>query len=92
MNQEDYIEVVLSKRNLVMMPVMMAIYMTKIFAKKTKRYWLCESRESIFNWFEENYVNGRLRRTLRDGTQVRLNPRHPPHAWSVHARQIEGFP
>ena len=91
MNQEDYIEVVLSKRNLEQACYDGSIYDQNI-RKEDKRYWLCESREPIFNWFEENYVNGRLRRTLRDGTQVRLNPRYPPHAWSVHARQIEGFP
>ena len=37
----------------------------------------------IIQWFEDNYVHGRIRRTLRDGNVIRESPLFPPVFWSV---------
>jgi hypothetical protein len=37
----------------------------------------------VVQWFEDNYVHGRARRTLRNGTIVRDTPMFPPRLWSV---------
>ena len=42
-----------------------------------------EEAGGIIQWFDNNYVNGKLRRTLRDGSQIRIPPLFPPIFWSV---------
>lgn len=44
--------------------------------------------DGVVEWFENNYVHGRARRTLRNGIIVRDAPMFPPHLWSV-ANNIE---
>ncbi|CAJ0903673.1 4947_t:CDS:2 [Entrophospora sp. SA101] len=37
----------------------------------------------IVEWFEEYYVHGRTRRTLRHGNAIQESPLFPPDFWSV---------
>src|SRR5437763_13191821 len=46
----------------------------------------------IIQWFDDNYVNGKLRRTLRDGSQIRIPPLFPPIFWSVVDNIEYAFP
>ncbi|CAF1202206.1 unnamed protein product [Rotaria sp. Silwood1] len=39
--------------------------------------------EPIIQWFENNYVCGRVKRTFRNGTVQRHDSLHPPEMWSV---------
>ena len=50
--------------------------------KEVKNVMPCEANELV-QWFENNYVLGRLRRTLRNGNEVRSDPLFPPSFWSV---------
>jgi hypothetical protein len=43
-------------------------------------------------WFEDNYVHGRARRTLRTGNIVRDAPMFPPLLWSVADNIEYAFP
>jgi hypothetical protein len=42
-----------------------------------------ENTKSVVTWFEETYVHGRVRVTLRSGNQARTAPLFPPSFWSV---------
>ncbi|CAJ0873244.1 6311_t:CDS:2 [Entrophospora sp. SA101] len=42
----------------------------------------------VVQWFEDNYVHGRARRALRNGTIVQDTPMFPPRLWSV-ANNVE---
>jgi len=46
----------------------------------------------IVQWFKENYVYGRVRRQLRNGTIIRASPLFPPQLWSVHDSMELGIP
>ena len=46
----------------------------------------------IVRWFEDNYVHGRIRRLLRDGTEVRAQPLFSPDFWSVVDNIDYAFP
>ncbi|CAF3849720.1 unnamed protein product [Rotaria sp. Silwood1] len=48
--------------------------------------------EPIVQWFENNYVHGRIKRTLRNGTIKRHNPLFPPEMWSVFDNMEFAFP
>ena len=45
----------------------------------------------LIQWFDDNYVRGRIRRVLR-GQQIRAAPLFPPALWSVNARVDLGIP
>lgn len=47
--------------------------------------------KDIVQWFDDNYVRGRVRRILR-GQQIRASPLFPPALWSVSARVEWGIP
>ena len=40
----------------------------------------------VVQWFEDNYVHGRIKRVLRNGIVSRLPPLYPPDLWSVSDR------
>ena len=40
--------------------------------------WLPFNAELISQWFENNYVHGQIKRTLRNVTVQRRNPLYPP--------------
>ncbi|CAH1768869.1 9668_t:CDS:1, partial [Entrophospora sp. SA101] len=46
----------------------------------------------IVEWFEEYYVHGRTRRTLRHGNAIRAPPLFPPDFWSVVDNINYAFP
>jgi len=46
----------------------------------------------IVEWFEECYVHGRTRRTLRHGNAIRTPPLFPPDFWSVVDNIDYAFP
>ena len=46
--------------------------------------------EEVVTWFEENYVNGRLRHINR--REVRVPPLFQPQLWSVYDNEINGIP
>ncbi|CAB4416827.1 unnamed protein product [Rhizophagus irregularis] len=46
----------------------------------------------IVQWFEENYVLGKVRRQLQDGNIIRTPPLFPPQLWSVHDSMESGIP
>ena len=46
----------------------------------------------IVEWFEEYYVHGRTRRTLRHGNAIRTPPLFPPDFWSVVDNVDYAFP
>jgi hypothetical protein len=46
----------------------------------------------VVQWFEDNYVYGRIRRVLRDGNVVRALPLFPPIFWSVVDNIDYAFP
>jgi hypothetical protein len=46
----------------------------------------------VVQWFEDNYVHGRARRTLRTGNIVRDAPMFPPLLWSVADNIEYAFP
>ncbi|CAH1769656.1 3581_t:CDS:2, partial [Entrophospora sp. SA101] len=46
----------------------------------------------IIEWFEEYYVHGRTRRTLRHGNAIRASPLFPPDFWSVVNNIDYAFP
>ncbi|CAF3241470.1 unnamed protein product [Rotaria sp. Silwood2] len=48
--------------------------------------------EPIIQWFENNYVRGRIKRTFRNGTVQRHDPLHPPEMWSVFDNTEFAFP
>jgi hypothetical protein len=56
---------------------------------KIKEY---EQTDELVKWFEDNYILGRVRRVLRDGTVVRGNPLYPPQIWSVFDHQGKNYP
>ena len=38
----------------------------------------------VVQWFEDNYVYGRIRRHLRNELVIRAAPLFPPQLWSVY--------
>ena len=46
----------------------------------------------IVEWFEEYYVHGKTRRTLRAGNVIRAPPLFPPDFWSVVDNIEYAFP
>jgi len=46
----------------------------------------------VVQWFEDNYVNGRIRRQLRNGNVIRNQPLFPPALWSVYDSMELGIP
>ncbi|CAF0824457.1 unnamed protein product [Rotaria sp. Silwood1] len=48
--------------------------------------------EPIIQWFENNYVHGRVKRILRNGRVQRHNPLYPPEMWSVFDNMEFAFP
>ena len=48
--------------------------------------------EPIIQWFENNYVLGRIKRTLRNGTVQRHNPFYSPSMWSFFDNMEFAFP
>ena len=38
----------------------------------------------VVQWFEDNYVHGKVRRETRSGHVVRSAPLFPPQLWSVY--------
>nr|CAG8678882.1 5299_t:CDS:1 [Entrophospora candida] len=53
---------------------------------------LPESAAELAQYFENNYVRGRIRRELRNGNVVRSPPLFPPGLWSVHELVGHGHP
>ena len=45
----------------------------------------------VVNYFDENYVRGKVRRVLQ-GQEMRSPPLFPPSLWSVHDRMELGVP
>jgi hypothetical protein len=48
--------------------------------------------DEVVKWFEYNYVHGRIRRTLRNGNDIRAAPLFPPQLWSVYDSIETGVP
>jgi hypothetical protein len=46
----------------------------------------------VVQWFEDNYVHGRIRRHLRNETVIRSAPLFPPQLWSVYNLNDMGIP
>lgn len=46
----------------------------------------------VVQWFEDNYVHGKIRRQLRNGNVARAPPLFPPKMWSVHDSMELGIP
>jgi len=42
-----------------------------------------DEASEVTEWFEDNYVHGRVRRTMRNGNVSRASPLFPPDFWSV---------
>ncbi|XP_015120521.1 uncharacterized protein LOC107043501 [Diachasma alloeum] len=50
-----------------------------------------EKAKPIVDWFDDNYVHGKVIRLLR-GKPKRSAPKFPPSLWSVHDRMEENLP
>jgi hypothetical protein len=48
--------------------------------------------DGVVQWFEENYVLGKVRRQLQNGDIIRTPPLFPPQLWSVHDSMELGIP
>jgi len=49
--------------------------------------------EEVVQWFEDNYVHGRIRRrNQRNGNIIRTDPLFPPKLWSVSELMDHGIP
>lgn len=48
--------------------------------------------EPIIQWFEDNYVHGKVKRLMRNGSVQRHDPLFPPSMWSVFHNIEFGFP
>ena len=48
--------------------------------------------DEVVKWFEENYVHGKIRQHLRNGSTIRGAPLFPPELWSVHDSIEPGIP
>jgi hypothetical protein len=46
----------------------------------------------VVQWFEENYVLGKIQRQLQDGNIIRTPPLFPLQLWSVHDLMELGIP
>ncbi|CAB4480039.1 unnamed protein product [Rhizophagus irregularis] len=46
----------------------------------------------VTQWFEENYVRGKIRQHLRNGSTTRSAPLFPPSLWSVYDSMETGVP
>ena len=47
---------------------------------------------NVVQWFEDNYVHGRIRRQAQNGNVVRNPPLFPPQFWSVYNSVELGIP
>ncbi len=47
---------------------------------------------NVIQWFEDNYIYGRIRRRLRTGNVIRTSPLFPPQLWSVYDSIELGIP
>lgn len=45
---------------------------------------LITENNDIIKWFDENFVSGRVRRILPNGTLIHAPPVYPPTIWSLH--------
>jgi hypothetical protein len=54
--------------------------------------YIPEEANEVVQWFEDNYVHGRIRRSLRDGTVIRAAPLFSPVFWSVVDNIEYAFP
>ena len=48
------------------------------------KQYLPREASDVTEWFENNYVHGRVRRHMRNGTVLRSPPLFPPTLWSVY--------
>ena len=48
--------------------------------------------EPIIGWFEDNYVHGKIKRLMRNGSAERHSPLFPPAMWSVFDNIEFAFP
>ncbi|CAB4425219.1 unnamed protein product [Rhizophagus irregularis] len=46
----------------------------------------------VTQWFEENYVRGKIRRHLRNGSTTQSAPLFPPSLWSIYDSMETGVP
>ena len=53
---------------------------------------LPQQTKDVADWFQNNYIHGRIRRHLRDGTVVRASPLFPPTVWTVYDSIKQGIP
>lgn len=53
---------------------------------------LIPDASELLDWFEQNYVYGRIKRTARNKTQTRTILLFPPIFWSVHDSIAKGIP
>ena len=51
-----------------------------------------DEASEVTEWFEDNYVHGRVRRTMRNGNVSRASPLFPPDFWSVFDQINLGIP
>lgn len=51
-----------------------------------------QGTEDILKWFEDNYIRGRVRRNLRNGNTVRLEPVFPLKLWLIAELIDQGIP
>ena len=47
---------------------------------------------NVIQWFEDNYIYGRIRRRLRTGNVIHTSPLFPPQLWSVYDSIELGIP
>lgn len=45
----------------------------------------------LTDWFDANYINGRVIRRRASGAYIRLPPRYPPSLWSVNSLMTENY-
>ncbi|XP_068211799.1 uncharacterized protein [Palaemon carinicauda] len=53
---------------------------------------LPDEAHEVVDWFETNYVRGRIRKYLLNGVAVRSPPLFPPNLWSLYECFQGGFP
>ena len=47
---------------------------------------------NVVQWFEDNYIYGRIRRQMLNGNVIRDSPLFPPALWSVYHSIELGIP
>ena len=48
--------------------------------------------QAVVQYFEKYYVHGKIRRVLRNSTEIRNPPLFPPSLWSVHELIENNYP